>query len=56
MPGGADGGPAHNDNASDSTGPSLFTAVQEQLGLKLESTKGMQDVIVIDHIDEPSEN
>jgi uncharacterized protein (TIGR03435 family) len=55
-PGGADGGPAHDDNASDSAGPSLFTAVQEQLGLKLESTKGMQDVIVIDHIDEPSEN
>jgi uncharacterized protein (TIGR03435 family) len=56
MPGGADGGPTHNDNASDTTGPSLFTAVQEQLGLKLESTKGMADVIVIDHIDTPSEN
>lgn len=56
VPGGADGGPPHNDNASDTTGPSLFTAVQEQLGLKLESTKGMADVIVIDHIDAPSEN
>jgi uncharacterized protein (TIGR03435 family) len=56
MPGGADGGPAHNDNASDTAGPSLFTALQEQLGLKLESTKGMADVIVIDHIDAPSEN
>jgi uncharacterized protein (TIGR03435 family) len=55
-PGGADGGPGHDDNASDAAGPSLFTAVQEQLGLKLESTKGMQDVIVIDHIDPPSEN
>ena len=40
----------------DQGGPSLFTAVEEQLGLKLEATKGMVDVIVIDHIDQPSEN
>ncbi len=56
MPGGADGGAPHNDNNADAIGPSLITAVQEQLGLKLESTKGMADVIVIDHIDLPSEN
>jgi uncharacterized protein (TIGR03435 family) len=37
-------------------GPSIFTAVEEQLGLKLEATKGMVDVIVIDHIDLPTEN
>jgi uncharacterized protein (TIGR03435 family) len=55
-PGGTDGGPAHNDSATDDVGPSLFTALQEQLGLKLESTKAMADVIVIDHIDQPSEN
>ena len=40
----------------DSSGPSLFTALQEQLGLKLESTKGPVDTIVIEHIEEPSEN
>jgi uncharacterized protein (TIGR03435 family) len=55
-PGGADGGPPRNDNGGEAVGPSIFTAVQEQLGLKLESTKGMVDVIVIDHIDLPSEN
>jgi uncharacterized protein (TIGR03435 family) len=40
----------------DSSGPSLFTALQEQLGLKLEPTKAQVDVIVIDHIERPSAN
>ncbi len=40
----------------DPNGPSVFTAVQEQLGLRLESQKGPVEMIVIDHVDKPSEN
>jgi uncharacterized protein (TIGR03435 family) len=38
------------------SGPSLFTAIQEQLGLKLESAKGPVEFIVIDHVERPSGN
>lgn len=48
-------GDADNGTALDK-GPSLFTAIQEQLGLKLESSKGPVEVLVIDHIEEPLGN
>ena len=38
------------------TQPDLFTAIQQQLGLKLESTKAQVDVLVIDKVEKPSEN
>jgi len=48
--------PAGEPPAADATGPSIFTAIQEQLGLKLESRKAPAPVVVIEKIDRPSEN
>jgi uncharacterized protein (TIGR03435 family) len=41
---------------SDSSGLSIFTALQEQLGLRLESKKGTVDTLVINHVEQPSPN
>lgn len=48
-------GPAEPPPADPNT-PSLFTALQEQLGLKLESERGSVDVVVIDRVEQPSED
>jgi uncharacterized protein (TIGR03435 family) len=43
-------------NTDPNAPPSLYTAVQETLGLKFESTKAPDDVLVIDHVEKPSAN
>jgi uncharacterized protein (TIGR03435 family) len=52
-----DQAPAGVDAATNAdTAPSLFTVLEEQLGLKVESAKGPVDVLVIDHVDRPTED
>jgi uncharacterized protein (TIGR03435 family) len=36
--------------------PSIFTAIKEQLGLRMDAVKGPAEVFVIDHIERPSGN
>jgi uncharacterized protein (TIGR03435 family) len=46
--------PPPSDNANPP--PALYTAIQEQIGLRLDATKAPTDVMVIDHVEKPSEN
>jgi len=45
-----------NGQPIDISGPSIFQAVEKQLGLKLERQKGPVEIIVIDHAEKPVEN
>ncbi len=42
--------------ADGTDGPSIFTAVQEQLGLRLQAQKVPVEILMIDHVEKPSEN
>jgi len=46
----------HDDSNPDLSRPSLFTAIQEQLGLKLEAQRSSAEVLVIDHAEKPDAN
>jgi uncharacterized protein (TIGR03435 family) len=48
--------PAGSAPPTENSGPSLFTAIQEQLGLKLQPEKDPVPLLVIDHIERPTEN
>ena len=50
-PGEGGGNPAEAPRASNDSGPTIFAALQEQLGLKLESRKGPVDLLVVESVE-----
>lgn len=55
-PGGPPPPPGVDPPPFDPNAPDMFTAIQEQLGLKLESTKGMVNVFIVESIERPTED
>lgn len=49
-------GPATGDTAADNDAPSVFSALQEQLGLKLVPSKGPVEILIVDSAEKPSAN
>jgi uncharacterized protein (TIGR03435 family) len=52
----ADPGGAALPPPTDPSRPSIFAAIQDQLGLKLESAKAPVEVLVVDHVERPTAN
>jgi uncharacterized protein (TIGR03435 family) len=53
---GQNNSPADVSGPQELTGPSVFTAIREQLGLRLDSRKGPVEILMIGHADKPTEN
>ena len=56
LPPGIPEGALLNGAAIDTSGPTIFAAMRQQLGLKLEPQKGPVEIMVIDHAEKPTEN
>jgi uncharacterized protein (TIGR03435 family) len=48
--------PPAGDAQSEPSGPTILEALKEQLGLKLEPTKSPRRVLIVDHVERPSQN
>jgi uncharacterized protein (TIGR03435 family) len=56
LPPGIREGALLNGEPIDTSGPNIFTAIRQQLGLKLEAQKGPVETLVIDHVEKAAEN
>ena len=50
------GAPPGPDSGTNDDAPSLFAALEEQLGLKLVNSKGPVDTLTVEHVEQPTEN